>query len=837
VLKLFRRLILRPALSDPARTLLTLISIALGVAVVIAIELAGDAATGSFQSSLTTLVGKVDYEISANGGVDERLLARLSSLPGDARFEPVIEEPIAIAGDGATTMYGIDEISAAAAQDENRSAQEFSPEDLETRAVASDELASRSGWRVGTYVELRGPGGSGRFRIGRIAAEQNTSWIGVDIAAAQKLLGDYGRVDRIDAFAEPAQDVNALGKAIRANVPSTYDVETPGARSEENRRMLRAFRWNLRILSYISLVVGAFLIYNTIAVSVVRRRPEIGVLRALGISSRGVLLIFLGEALLLGVIGSIAGIGLGRLLAGMLVGMLSETVNSLFATSAPGGITLSAMVVTGALVAGILVAVVSAVLPALEASRVAPAEAMRRAQREYEIRLHAPRNLTIAAALAAAAFGCCKIGPIGGRPIFGYVATFCAIGATALIAPAFIVFGIRALRGALKRFGGAAGIVAGRSLVASLARTSVMVTALATAIAMMVSVGIMVGSFRETVQVWLRGQLRADIYLRALGPGTAGIYAPIAPAVPQIIRGTPGVAEVDEFHAFTFRYQNQQATFGASDMDIVRRRRSFQFLNGAAGPILSSLRERDRCVVSEPFANKHHVRTGDVLRIPLGSRIADLQVAGVYYEYSSDRGFVLVDNGTLAKYLPAAAITNIAVYVKPGADARRVQRELESRLKDYPLLIAPNATLRRAAVEIFDRTFTITYALEGIAILVAMLGAANSLLALVLDRRREIGLIRYLGAAGRQVSQMILTEAGLIGLLAGVLGLALGGSLSAVLIYVVNKQSFGWTIQFHPPVLLLSGALILVWVVTLLAGFYPARFAAKLEPVEVIHEE
>jgi putative ABC transport system permease protein len=152
-------------------------------------------------------------------------------------------------------------------------------------------------------------------------------------------------------------------------------------------------------------------------------------------------------------------------------------------------------------------------------------------------------------------------------------------------------------------------------------------------------------------------------------------------------------------------------------------------------------------------------------------------------------------------------------------------------------MIAPNDVLRRGAVEVFDRTFAVTYALEAVAIVVAMLGAANSLLALVLDRRREIGLIRYLGAAAGQVRRMILMEAGLIGLLAGSLGLALGMALSLVLIYVVNKQSFGWTIQFHPPVLLLAGALLLVWAVTVLAGVYPARFAARLQPVEVIHEE
>jgi putative ABC transport system permease protein len=241
--------------------------------------------------------------------------------------------------------------------------------------------------------------------------------------------------------------------------------------------------------------------------------------------------------------------------------------------------------------------------------------------------------------------------------------------------------------------------------------------------------------------------------------------------------------------------------------------------------------------VSEPFANKHHVKTGDTLRIPLGNRAAALQVAGVYYEYSSDRGFVLVDNSTLAKYLPDAAVTNIAIYANAGSNAKDVQRALETRLASFPLLIAPNAMLRKGAVEIFDRTFTVTYALEAIAIVVSMLGAANSLFALVLDRRREIGLIRYLGAAGGQIRRMILAEAGLIGLFASVLGLTLGAALSVVLIRVVNKQSFGWTIQFHPPLLLISGALLLVWIVTVIAGLYPARFAARLEPVEVIHEE
>jgi putative ABC transport system permease protein len=830
--KLLRPLILRPLRQDPTRTILTVLSIALGVAVVIAIELAGDAATGSFQSSLTTLVGKVDYEITANAGVDENYLAGLAALPIDARFSPVIEQPVVIEGAGSTTLYGIDLIAAAPSGQADTA-----PDALETSAAVSSDLANRFHWTKGQSISLKGPNFHKAFKIQSIAPEQNTGWVGIDIAAAQQLLGMYGKVDRIEVFLGPNQNADRAERLIRSIVPATYTVETPGARSEENRRMLRAFRWNLRILSYISLLVGAFLIYNTIAVGVVRRRTEIGILRAIGAGSRGVLFIFLGEATMLGLLGSTLGILLGRLLAAAILSMISDTVNALFTTSAPGAVTLSAASIAVAILTGTGVAFVSALIPAREASRIAPAEAMRREAREHQTRLHVRRDLLLAAASSLVAWTLCQFPPIDGRPVLGYISVLFLVASAAMVAPAFVTTIVRICRVPLKRIAGAAGLIAGRSLVASLSRTSIVVTALATAIAMMVSVGIMVGSFRETVQVWLDSQLRADIYLRAAGPATAGIYPPMNPEVAQMIAQTPGTGDVDIFTAFPFRYEDTQATFGAGIMDIVRRRRSLRFLSGDADGILASLPNADRAIVTEPFANKHHTRVGDVLRIPLGPRIVPLTVAGIYYDYSNDRGFVLVDRSTLLRYLPNAAPTNIAVYVKPGFDPAQVRRDLETRLRAYPVMIAPNDVLRRGAVEVFDRTFAVTYALEAVAIVIAMLGAANSLLALVLDRRREIGLIRYLGAAREQVRGMILTEAALLGLLAGLLGLALGIALSLVLIYVVNKQSFGWTIQFHPPALLLSGALLLVWIVTILAGVYPARFAARLEPAEVVHEE
>ncbi len=212
-------------------------------------------------------------------------------------------------------------------------------------------------------------------------------------------------------------------------------------------------------------------------------------------------------------------------------------------------------------------------------------------------------------------------------------------------------------------------------------------------------------------------------------------------------------------------------------------------------------------------------------------------MAGIYYEYSSSQGYVVVDRSTFLRYLPGAAPTNVAVYLAPGADAARVQHEIQARTAGRGVAVPPNRELRRAAIEIFDRTFAITWALEAVAILVAMLGAANSLQALVLDRRRELALLRYLGASAAQVRRMILTEAAMLGGMAIGVGLALGSVLSLLLIFVVNKQSFGWTIQFHAPGGLLAGALALVWVVTVAAGYYPARMAVRMDPAETIHEE
>ena len=813
-MKLLRTLILRPLRRDLLRTALTILSVALGVAVVVAIDLAGDAATGSFRSSMQTLAGKTDLAIAATGGIDERFMAALTALPFDVHFAPLMEARIVLPEIGAVPLYGADLAGAPPGAAVSRALAARLGSNTVTGTLAGRPIA----FPIGQTVD-----GAGEFVV-------------LDIADAQQALRRYGKLDRIDVTIGPHEDFARVEQAIRRALPVSALVEKPGARSEENQRMLRAFRWNLRALSYISLVVGAFLIYHTISVSVVRRRAEIGILRAIGAARSTILALFLAEALLFGVAGATLGVLLGRILAGGTVRLIADTLNALYTTSRPAPIELTAVEACTGILTGVLVAFLSALAPAREAMKVAPTEAMSRGAREHRARLRWRRGLLWSAAFSALALAASQADPLSGYPVGGYVAALLAIAAAAMAAPAVVI----AVNRATRRVVGShvVGLLAGRSLTASLSRTSVVVAALATAIAMMASVGIMVGSFRETVALWLDTQLRADLYVRPAGPSSAGDFPPLPPEVPGILSATAGVAAVDVFHAVPLHFRGERATLGAGDMDIVRRYGRLRFLPGQdRDAILRSLPHHDRAIASEPFANKHHLRAGDRLTVPMGERTVTLTIAGIYYEYSSSQGYLILDRTTLLQYLPGQPATNAAVYLAPGANRESVLRDVQLRTASYGVSVAPNQTLRQAAIEIFDRTFAITWALEAVAIVVAMLGAANSLLALVLDRRRELGLLRYLGASGAQVRGMILMEAAFLGLLALLLGLALGFALSVLLVFVVNKQSFGWTIQFHPPFGLLAGALILVWCVTVLAGFYPARVAARLNPMDVVHEE
>jgi putative ABC transport system permease protein len=840
---------MRPLFQAPVRLGLTVLAVGLGVAVVLAIELAGNAAAGSFHSSMESLAGENDLEVVASGGVPEAVVATLAAQPYLLRISPRMEDfAVDMRTRETLPLIGLDLIAEGSRYASNGDIGKANSHDKVTieesvRDLGNPEsvwisasLGKKTGGHISLLINDRVVDCVVRGVFPEVSGNENA--ILMDIAGAQRALNRFGRVDRILIKLTANSNLEEWQKKLSGVLPPGVQVRPQGTGTEENQKMLAAFRWNLRLLSYIALVVGAFLIYNTISVSVVRRRSEIGIVRALGAARRDVLAAFLGEAACLGLAGALVGLPMGRIMAGGAVKLMAATVESLYVSSRPGAIALTPYSLALALVIGVGVAVISALSPAREAMKVSPVDAMAQGRREYIARTYKGRDLAIAAVLAGLAALASRMPAFAGKPFFGYLATILLIAAAAYAMPALVNFISRIAAGVLGKLFGVEAMLASRSLAASLRRTSVLVGALATAVAMMVSVGIMVGSFRQTVVSWMSHQLPADLYLRPAGDVAADRHPTISLELTEMIAKLPGVAAVDRLRAYQISYDGMPATLASIDLQAVRAYRHSDFLSGRpTSEVLEQLRGKNNIIVSEPFTYKHKVKAGDTIMLPLGETRARFQIVDIFYDYASERGHILMDRDVLLKFLPDETPTNLAVFMAQNAKAEEVRKEIQEAAAGHRILIFSNRDLRTEAVRIFDRTFAITYALEAVAVIVAVMGVAGALIALVIDRRRELGLLRFLGASSGQIRKMILVEAGLLGLLANLAGFVLGYFLSLILVFVINKQSFGWTIRFHWPVAVLLGALTVVYVATVVSGLYPAQVAVRLNPLEVIHEE
>lgn len=848
-MKLFYTFIVRPLWSDKLRTLLSVTAVALGIAAVVAIRLANRSAIASFQESVTQITGRANLSIAGLTPFAEELLPRayeaFAGRQSEVELSPVVEG-VAVE---AESREALDVLAVDLATD--RAVRDTAVEGIRSvrdmlllltdpgSLLVGCRFAARHRLRPGSVVSLIVNDRRRAFRVRGILSETGpgAALAGniavMDIAAGQLLFGRLGRLDRIDLVV-PAEQLDDARRRLAPLLPPGVKLERSQARGEQVEKMLRAFRLNLSALSLVSLIVGAFLIYNTVAVSVVRRRPEVGALRAVGATRGRVMRLFLAEAVLLGLAGSALGIGVGRLLANQALALVAGTVNSLWFPLVPSPVHLDWRLAAVALAIGAGVALLSAVLPAREAAAVEPAQAVRRGAHEHLRQLR--RNRDAAAGLVAlvAAYGLARLPALDSRPLFGYGAAILLVGGFALLMPLAMTGLSRVASAALGRMNSVAGLLAARSLSASLGRASVLAMALATAIAMMASVAIMVTSFRRTVDFWAAQTFRADLFIRSAGASGGRLpQATIDPLAIQAIAATPGVAAVDAFRAVEITFRGNPAFVACGDWDVLRRYGNLMFLDGRrAGEVMRPA--PGLVVISEPFSLGNQVRQGDTILLPTPAGDRPFRVAGVYYDYTSDRGYAVMDRSDWLRYGGGPEATSLAVYLQPGADAERVRQTLSQRTASRALLITLNRELKANVMRIFDRTFAITWVLEAIAIAVAVLGIANALLALVLERRRDLGILRYLGASGRQLRRLVVFEAALLGLLACAAGLLLGVALSLVLIYVINRQSFGWTIQFSLPVGFLALATLAIYAVTCLSALFPARQAARIDPVDAV---
>ncbi len=867
-MRLFSWFILRRIVHEPLRSGVTTLGIALGVAVVVAIQLTNASSLAGFQTALNTVSGRTSLEVVGTGaGIDELRLTALGWLREYGEVAPVIEGNLVYRQRGrppeVLRLLGVDILRDQPFRDydllewRDRAAAGGGPPgaaataDVKTQDFLELLLDPSSVIMAARFAEPRdlGPGSVVAVHVGDRTVSLKVRallkhegparvldgrFVLMDIAGAQQALNRYGRVDRLEIRVAEGTDIGAVQTAIARRLGDGLIVQRPAQRGQQVENMLAAFHLNLTALSYIALLVGLFLVYNTVSVAVLSRRSEIGTLRALGVSRAGIRGLFLAEAAALAAVASGAGILAGRLLADATVALTSTTVSALYIATAAAPPALAGKHVILAFATGVPLALIAALVPALEAARVEPMAAIRGGDL-VEARARFPgRTLGAAVVLLAGGAWLATLGPVGGLPLFGYASAIVLLFGASSVVPAMLFGVARAAQGPVRRFLKVEDWLAVTNVSAAVPRLSISVAALAVSLAMMVAVSVMIGSFRETVVYWIDQTLHADLFVSAGSRQRTGPDDALSPEVVQAIASSPDVAAVDRFGSVEVPYGGTRVRVAGGDFDVLLQHGTLLFKAPADGR--GAMRRavgRQAVVVSESFAFRQEVDVGGEVLIPTAAGPVPFTVAAVYYDYSSDRGVLVMDRGMFERHYGDAGISGLSVYLREGVDAERAREQFLTAIGDSRrVLINTNASLRREALRIFDSTFAITYALEIIAIIVAIAGVSGTLLTLVLERERELTVLRLIGTARRQIRRMVVFEAVLIGAVSQAVGLAAGLLLSLVLIYVINVQSFGWTIQFHLPAAFLLQSSVLMVLATALAGLYPARRAQELGTYE-----
>ena len=857
-MRLFRWFILRRIVQEPLRSGLTVLGIALGVAVVVAIQLTNASSLAGFETALNTVSGRTSLEIVGTGGVDEQRLPELGWLRDYGEVAPVIEGDFVYRQAGHPTeilrMLGIDILRDRAFRDYNllqwqdasarhgSTVSELRTEEFlgllidPSSAIVSGKFARPRGLTLGSAFAVNVGDRVVQLKVRGLLEDEgparvlNGRFVLMDIASAQQALNRFGRVDRVEIRLADGGDIDAAEAAIAGRLPPGLSVQRPARRGRQVEHMLAAFHLNLTALSYIALLVGLFLVYNTVSVAVLSRRSEIGTLRGLGVTRGRVAALFLAEAAVLAALGSGAGVLLGRLLADATVALTSTTVSALYIATAAAPPALAWKHAGLAFATGVPLSLLAALLPALEASRVPPMAAMRGADR-VDARGEFPhRALWTGVGLLALGAALATPGPVRGLPLFGYASAIVVVFGASFLVPATLFAVAHGVERPVRRFLKVEDWLAVTNLSAAVPRLSISVAALAVSLSMMVAISVMIGSFRETVIYWVGQTLQADLFLSPGSRHQGGAEETVSPEVVKAVTSSPDVTGVDRFRSTEVSYGDTRVRVAGADFEVLLEHGALLFKAPAdARDAMRRAIGQDAVVVSEAFVIKQHLDLGDEVQLPTPNGPVPFRIVAVYYDYSSDRGVLVMDRATFVRRYEDDAIGGLRVYLRQGVDPEAARQRLLTSIGDtHRVLINTNASLRTEVLRIFDSTFAITYALEIIAIIVAILGVAGTLLTLILERERELTILRLIGTSRSQIRRMVVGEAAIIGAISQAIGLIVGLMLSLVLIYVINVQSFGWTIQFHLPGGFLLQSSILMVLATALAGLYPARRAQHL---------
>ena len=838
----------RNVLRQPWLTVLAVLGVSLGVAVVTAVDHANESARRAFRIAAETVSGRATHQVVGGpAGLPEHIYKRIRVDKAYRASAPVVTGHLQLIAKPGTTfqLIGIDPFSEPPIRsfssnftDQTVLAQLMGRPDT---ALMLRQTAQELGLQPGEGFTVEISGARRRLVLaGLIEAPDEVSRLALasvlvsDISTAQELLSQTGRLSRIDLVLPEGEAGERVQKELSSDLPPGASIIPAGARAGALDRMTRAFRLNLKALSLLALVVGMFLIYNTMTFSVIRRRRLIGMLRALGVSRREIFAMICLEAFLIGLTGTVIGIVCGTLLGAELTRLVARTINDLYFVMEVRQVPLLPMALWKGALLGIVATLLAAFPAAMEATSAPPRAVLSRSTIEARRRKGVPLATLCGSLLMLAGFGLFLLED--GGVIGGFTGLFAVIVGYTLIVPAAVMLLAGVLRPVMAALFGVIGKMAARGVVVSLSRTGVATAALVVAVSAGIGVGIMVGGFRLTVQNWLESWLQADVYVTSADKGGGRYRPPLDPALVQRLSQIPGVED------FTLsRRVFIEGAFGPTEIFSVQVSEAsfsrYPFKEGSGQSAWDSFSRGDSVLVSEPYSYRHKLRPGDRVRLRTDKGERYFPISGIIFDYGSDTGIVIMSRAAYLENFNDQSVDAMAFHAGKGMPLPALSEMIRSRAGEETISVISSAQLRRATVEVFDRTFAITGVLRILTMLVAFVGILSALMAMQVERARELAVLRAVGLTPGQVWGVVCGETVLIGLFAGILSLPLGILEALILVYVVNLRSFGWTMQLSIEPAYLVQAVLLSIAAALLAGIYPSIKIAGTSPALALKEE
>ena len=860
LLSLFRllSLALRSLRARPLRTALTTFGVVLGVAVILAISTTNVSTLAALTEVFSQASGKAQLTISpsdaSDQGFPEDALDRLSAVGSVAALVPVVRGQASLADEaspaemelsmfgaasGGLVIYGVDPALDLLVRDYKIVEGEFlSPDRDAYDIVLVKSFADDKEVRLGNEIVLTTPGGAAKFRVVGLMDKDgpgqlnNGAFGAIPIETAREVFLRAGDIDQIDVVARPEASagpaLEKLKEALQARLGSDYTVTYPAAQGQRVSQMLSGYQMGLNMFSAIAIFVGGFLVFNAFSMTVVERTREIGMLRTLGMTRRQVMRQILTEAAIIGLMGSVLGIVAGILLSRGLIRVMELVVAQDIKT-----VRVPASGVITALLIGVSVTLVAAAIPARQASRVSPLEALRVRGNASE-GWFVQRGWLVGIILLVSSSILLVAAPLPGQ-MRDMMVMGLLMGGTLLI-PAVVNITERMVRPGLRRIYGPEGQLGSRNVQRARLRTALTVAALMTGVAMVLSIRAITAAFSQDIGSWIQKYIGGDVYVHS----SLNMRADLG----RRLDGVDGVAAVTPIRYLDVKRVlpeggDERLTLMAVDPTSYRKVTSFVFSGEQGDParLANRLSAGNTVFISSVLSEKYGLGPGDKIRLATRRGERDFEIVAVVVDFYNQGLVVQGSWKDLRRYFGVNDVSAFLLKAEPGQSPREVRDRIERLYgRSQHLTLESNEAIRSRALGLITQTTSLFDVMSIITMMVAALGVINTLTMNVAERTREIGMLRSLGMTRRQIAKMILAEAGMMGLVGGALGIVFGVLMSRTVLSSMNRMA-GFRLEFTLPLAGVVVSLIIALVISQLAALWPARRAARIRIIEAIQFE